>query len=81
MANQFSGSIAIAFTALLNLQLNLCLGVHGSWQLQHLPNSLGLIGMDLLAGLIFGSLGCGAGGCGLDLICGVVGVKVMVGLE
>jgi hypothetical protein len=46
-----------------------------------LPNSLGLIGMDLLAGLIFGSLGCGAGGCGLDLICGVVGVKVMVGLE
>jgi hypothetical protein len=47
-----SGFIAIALIAFVNLQTNLCSGVHGSWQPQHLSGSVGLIGIGL-------------GGCGL----------------
>jgi hypothetical protein len=53
-----SGSIAIALIALLNLQTNLCSGVQCSWQPQHLPGSLGLIGIGL-------------GGCGSLGMCAV----------
>jgi hypothetical protein len=53
--------MTIALTALLNLQLNLCSGVHGSLQSHHFPCSLDLSGMVMGCGLMLGGLrGSGA---------------------